>query len=68
MPHCERLARAKAHVLAERHPDAEVIARLSGRMHTVREKNRVAMQTGDGYARRLESSAFFATTGRAAVS
>ena len=26
VPHCERLARAKAHVLAERHPDAVVIA------------------------------------------
>jgi septum formation protein len=61
VPHCERLARAKAHVLAERHPDAVVIAadtivvldgdilgkpsdaaearaiiaRLSGRTHTV---------------------------------
>ena len=61
VPHCERLARAKAHVLAERHSDAVVIAadtivvldgdilgkprdaadaramiaRLSGRTHTV---------------------------------
>ena len=61
VPHCERLARAKAHVLAERHPDAviiaadtivvldgdilgkprdaadarAIIARLSGRTHTV---------------------------------
>lgn len=61
VPHCERLARAKAHVLAARHPDAVVIAadtivvldgdilgkprdaadaramiaRLSGRTHTV---------------------------------
>lgn len=61
VPHCERLARAKAQVLAERHPDAVVIAadtivvldgdilgkprdaaearamvaRLSGRTHTV---------------------------------
>lgn len=61
VPHCERLARAKAHVLAERHPDAVIIAadtivvldgdilgkprdaadarviiaRLSGRTHTV---------------------------------
>ena len=61
VPHCERLARAKAHVLAERHPSAVVIAadtivvldgdilgkprdvadaramiaRLSGRTHTV---------------------------------
>jgi septum formation protein len=61
VPHCERLARAKAHVLAERHPEAVVIAadtivvldgeilgkpvdqadaraiiaRLSGRTHTV---------------------------------
>ena len=61
VPHCERLARAKAHVLAERHPNAVVIAadtivvldgeilgkprdaadaramiaRLSGRTHTV---------------------------------
>ncbi|MFM8567000.1 MAG: Maf family protein [Gemmatimonadota bacterium] len=61
VPHCERLARAKAHVLADRHPDAVVIAadtivvldgdilgkprdaaeaaamlaRLSGRTHTV---------------------------------
>jgi len=26
VPHCERLARAKAHVLATRHPDAVVIA------------------------------------------
>lgn len=26
VPHCERLARAKAHVLAERHPEAVVIA------------------------------------------
>ncbi|MBM3885161.1 MAG: septum formation inhibitor Maf [Gemmatimonadetes bacterium] len=26
VPHCERLARAKAYVLAERHPDAVVIA------------------------------------------
>lgn len=61
VPHCERLARAKAHVLADRHPEAVVIAadtivvldgdilgkprdaaeaarilaRLSGRTHTV---------------------------------